>query len=92
MAIKSRNNVQKILINMEDKRDYVLSNIEIEDKYVKSVVNLFDNLLDIMEVTYDSIINHKKLDRRTYINKLNKLSEIIDNTLDDLVLEDDTDE
>lgn len=89
MAIKSRNDTQKLLVNMEDKRDYVLSCKDVDEQYIKSIVVLFDDILGIMDDTYNSIINHKGINNNTFNNKLNKLQKVINETISNNSLEED---
>lgn len=89
MAIKSRNDTQKLLVNMEDKRDYVLSCKDVDEQYIKSIVVLFDDILSIMDDTYNSIINHKGINTNTFKNKLNKLQKVINETISNNSLEED---
>lgn len=89
MAIKSRNDTQKLLVNMEDKRDYVLSCKDVDEQYIKSIVVLFDDILSIMDDTYNSIINHKGINTNTFKNKLNKLQKVINETISNNLLEED---
>ena len=89
MAIKSRNDTQKLLVNMEDKRDYALSCKDVDEQYIKSIVVLFDDILSIMDDTYNSIINHKGINTNTFKNKLNKLQKVINETISNNSLEED---
>ena len=55
-------NTTKILVDLESKRDYILSSEAVNELGVKMVVNCTDAVLNDLELIYDDIINNKGID------------------------------
>lgn len=69
--------VSKILVDLESKRDYILSEEAVKPLGIKSVVNCTDSVLNELELIYDDIINNKGIDfkllQKRYRNIQDKL-------------------
>lgn len=76
--MKNIDDIEKIRVLLEDKRDFVLSNKNISDDNIRELVSLFDDLMDLIELSYDNIIKNNS------INKNN--IEILDKMIDKIIL------
>lgn len=76
--MKNIDDIEKIRVLLEDKRDFVLSNKNISDDSIRELVSLFDDLMDLIELSYDNIIKNNS------INKNN--IEILDKMIDKIIL------
>lgn len=76
--MKNIDDIEKIRVLLEDKRDFVLSNKNISDDNIRELVGLFDDLMDLIELSYDNIIENNS------INKNN--IEILDKMIDKIIL------
>lgn len=76
--MKNIDDVEKIRVLLKDKRDFVLSNKNISDDNIRELVSLFDDLMDLIELSYDNIIKNNS------INKNN--IKILDKMIDKIIL------
>ena len=76
--MKNIDDIERIRVLLEDKREFVLSNKNISDDNIRELVSLFDDLMDLIELSYDNIIKNKS------INKNN--IEILDKMIDKIIL------
>lgn len=76
--MKNIDDIEKIRVLLKDKRDFVLSNKNISDDNTRELVSLFDDLMDLIELSYDNIIKNNS------INKNN--IEILDKMIDKIIL------
>lgn len=71
--MRNRNKIQKILIALEDKREYILSNPEISNEYIKCLVKTLDETYDDIELIYDKIITNKSVYNEIILNILSNM-------------------
>lgn len=75
--MKNIDDIEKIRVLLEDKRDFVLSNKNISDDNIRELVSLFDDLMDLIELSYDNIIKNKSINK----NNIGILDKMIDKIL-----------
>lgn len=78
--MKKNRSTTKLLVDLESKRDFILSSPKIDDKGIRILVNFVDDLLNQIELLYDDIIYNNGIDSdnlnikiKTISNKLDKL-------------------
>ena len=78
--MKKNRSTTKLLVDLESKRDFILSSPKINDKGIRILVNFVDDLLNQIELLYDDIIYNNGIDSdnlnikiKTISNKLDKL-------------------
>ena len=84
--MNSRKETKKILVALEDKRDYVLSNETIADSMIRKTVKYNDFILSSIEEIYDCIIKNKGIARKEIRPILYKIKSIIGSESSKLVL------
>lgn len=72
--MKNIDDIEKIRVLLEDKREFVLSNKNISDDNIRELVSLFDDLMDLIELSYDNIIKNKSINK----NNIGILDKMID--------------
>lgn len=86
MNLKSEKQTKRVLVSLENKREYVLRNEKIKDTNLIKVARYFDDLLDIIENVYDDTILNKKL-RTNYLRDrlvgIETLSKKLEESLDE---------
>ena len=78
--MKKNRSTTKLLVDLESKRDFILSSPKIHDKGIRILVNFADDLLNQIELLYDDIIYNNGIDS----DKLNTKIKTISNKLDKL--------
>lgn len=78
--MKKNRSTTKLLVDLESKRDFILSSPKINDKGIRILVNFADDLLNQIELLYDDIIYNNGIDS----DKLNTKIKTISNKLDKL--------
>ena len=73
MRLKSYERFSKIMVDVQDKRDYVIANPNISEKNILKLVRLYDYILDEIERSYDLIIENNGINK----NKINVIFENI---------------
>ena len=78
--MKKNRSTTKLLVDLESKRDFILSSPKMNDKGIRILVNFADDLLNQIELLYDDIIYNNGIDLdnlnikiKTISNKLDKL-------------------
>lgn len=75
----SAEEVSKLLIAYQDKRDYVLSNEKISDTGIRRMVKFCDTIIAESELIYDSIISDKAIRQKHISPHLNNIEEALNN-------------
>lgn len=70
----------KILVDLESKRDYLLSAENVKEVGVKMVVNTTDAILNDLELIYDDIINNKGIDFKTLQKRYRTIQDRLEKT------------
>ena len=78
MSVKSYETFSKIMVDVQSKREYVITNGDISEENILKLVRLYDYILDEIENSYDLIIREKG------INK-NKIDVILGNIINKII-------
>ena len=75
MNIKSYELFSRIMVDVQSKREYIITNPDIVEKDILRLVRLYDYILSAIEDNYDLIIKEKRINR-------NKTDIILKNIID----------